>query len=97
MRLIDTDKEPLAFPPHKCAVTGRCFGEVFDFGVVQPGHDPRLYLLRSVLEDAARKVGMVPEAEVTKLQGELDSMGQQIDELKELIGAYQTLGEKVTA
>lgn len=95
-RIIDTDKEPLSFPPYACAVTGRAFGEVMDFGASLPGIDPRLYLLRSVVEDAARELGMVPEAEVEKLKAELQAHGEKVDELRKLVEATGVL-EKAMA
>jgi hypothetical protein len=87
MRLVEVaDKAP-----RTCAVTGRGDGPFIDFNKIidRPGGSA-LYLHALIVEEAAKKLGMVPGREVEKLKGELAQMSERLDEVQDIM---QTAGE----
>lgn len=58
------------FPPGNCLVTGDIEGPFFDFGD-KVCVDPRVYVHVPVIEACARKLGMVPKAEVEELKRQI--------------------------
>lgn len=74
-------KGPLPFSPHRCLVTGSEEGELIDFERDYIGIDPRVYLRKEVVEEAAREnCGMVSGAEIAEVRRQLAEWGQKLDE-----------------
>lgn len=74
-------KAPLPFPPHQCLVTASEEGELIDFERDYPGDEPRIYLRRDVVEEAARDCcGMVSIKEVEDLRLQVAEFGQRLDQ-----------------
>ncbi len=85
-------KGPLPFSPHFCLVTQSEEGELIDFERDYIGIDPRVYLRREVVEEAARDcLGMVSGAEIQTLRKQLESLGNDLVEAREQLSALQTL------
>lgn len=94
MRLLTNPKQ-LPYPPRACVISGRVDGDVLDFqkavDAMQPTH---LYIRRQVIEDAAKLCGMVPQAEVAKLEERLEEFKKQFEELKGQMETYAEFEEK---
>lgn len=76
-------KAPLPFPPHQCLVTASEEGELIDFERDYPGDEPRIYLRRDVVEEAARECcGMLPAAEVDALRLQVEGFAEKVAELQ---------------
>lgn len=76
--------------PYKCSVTGRDDGMMMDMGVTIPaGRDWRLYLRQPVLEDAAKRLKMVPQAEADEIKVERDRLKTENRELEKALGAFE--------
>lgn len=74
-------KPPLPFSPHACLVTGSENGELIDFERDFIGIDPRVYLRREVVEEAARECcNMVSADEVQEVRRQLAEFGKKLDE-----------------
>lgn len=74
-------KGPLPFSPHRCLVTSSEDGELIDFERDFIGIDPRVYLRREVVEEAARKCcNMVSADEVQEVRRQLAEFGKKLDE-----------------
>lgn len=74
-------KGPLPFSPHRCLRTGSEEGELIDFEHDYIGADPRLYLRKEVVEEAARDcLGMVSGAEIAEIRRQLAEWGKKLDE-----------------
>lgn len=74
-------KGPLPFSPHACLVTGSENGELIDFERDFIGIDPRVYLRREVVEEAARETcNMVSADEVQEVRRQLAEFGKKLDE-----------------
>lgn len=74
-------KGPLPFSPHRCLVTGSEDGELIDFERDFIGIDPRVYLRREVVEEAARECcNMVSADEVQEVRRQLAEFGKKLDE-----------------
>lgn len=72
---------PLPFSPHACLVTGSADGEFIDFERDYIGMDPRIYLRKEVVEEAAREnCGMVSGAEIAEIRRQLAEWGKKLDE-----------------
>lgn len=82
MRVVDAAERP----PRKCAVTGREEGPFVDFLTqIDPGNPAlpnNLYLRAAVVEEAAKKLGMVPKTEVDTLVDQLSKVTADLDELR---------------
>ncbi|HEX6456244.1 MAG TPA: hypothetical protein VF009_06960 [Solirubrobacterales bacterium] len=77
--------------PRNCAVTGRDDGPFIDFQKVIDSPLPtHLYLHVLIVEEAAKRLGMVPAKDVEKLRADLAEMSGRIDEVNEIL---QTAGE----
>lgn len=95
MRFIE-NPDQLPFPPRACAVTNRDRGDFVDLQVVIDRPMPtRLYLLKEVVEDAGRLVGMVPAREVEELKERLVTLGEEMDDLRETAELTTRLDEKL--
>lgn len=99
MRLINTnDPEcyPLPFPPKACVVTGRAEGEIVDFQREIDSPVPtRLYIDRTVIEEAARELfGMVPAGRAKQLEEWHAFEKQRADELQETLDTAAQLEER---
>lgn len=81
MRLVEVAEKA----PRTCAVTGRGEGPFIDFNVIidRPG-GTNLYLHALIVEEAAKKLGMVPGRELEKLQGKVDELSQTLDRVEEI-------------
>lgn len=88
---------PLHAYPHTCVVTGRDDGPVVDFNIEIEGIDPHLYLRLSVVEEAGKLIGMVPKAEVEKLEAALNAYGEELARLQERVAAYEKVEEGLKA
>lgn len=86
-------ERPFHAYPHACVVTQRDDGPVVDFGIEITGVDPHLYLRLSVIEEAAKLIGMVPKAEVERLSEELVRLSEGLEEAKRRIAAYEQVEE----
>jgi len=74
-------KGPLPFSPHFCLVTQSEEGELIDFERDFIGIDPRVYLRREVVEEAAREVcNMVSGAEVAEIRQRMEELTRQLDQ-----------------
>jgi hypothetical protein len=74
-------KGPLPFSPYRCLVTGSEDGELIDFERDFIGIDPRVYLRREVVEEAARETcNMVSADEVQEVRRQLAEFGKKLDE-----------------
>lgn len=87
--MLSKTQTPLTYEPYQCAVTGRDDGEIVDFGVEIPGWDPHLYLRVSVVEEAGRLIGMVPKAEVDKLEAALNDLSEGFVDLQKRLATYE--------
>lgn len=87
--------------PRRCAVSNNERGPFVDFGVdlgpSGPNQRNRLYLRVPVVEEAARKLGMVPKGEVDRLLEQLNAITTELKELREVMNLYGELEEKVSA
>lgn len=74
-------KGPLPFSPHFCLVTQSEDGELIDFERDFIGTDPRIYLRREVVEEAARECcNMVSAVEVAEVQQRMEELAKQLDQ-----------------
>lgn len=73
-------------PPRKCAVTGRAQGPFIDFQVqLDPGSPNipnNLYLRAAVVEEAAKKLGMVSAADLETALDQLSKVSADLEELR---------------
>ncbi len=82
-------------PPRKCAVTGRADGPFIDFQKIIGGPQPTaLYLHTLIVEEAAKKLGMVPAKEVDALReqfAELEATLTRVEEIQKTAGKLDEL------
>lgn len=94
MRLTDNADRA----PRKCAVSGRSGGPFIDFGVDFQAPNPNtpnfLYLHKAVVEDAGRKLGMVPATEVERLTDQLAGLSKELEELRGDMEMYAEFEER---
>jgi hypothetical protein len=78
--------------PRKCAVSGNENGPFIDFQQelrpVNPNEPNFLYLRAGIVEEAAKKLGMVPKREVDNLLGQLEGLKGELDELRKDMETY---------
>jgi hypothetical protein len=94
MRLVDEAERA----PRKCAVTGRPNGPFIDFQVDVRAPSPNLpnflYLHKGIVEEAARKLGMVPAAEVQRLTDQLAELKTELDDAREDMRVFAEFEER---
>lgn len=87
--------------PRHCVVTGRANGPFVDFQVEvhppSPNQPHNLYIHKAILEEAAKKCGMVPKAEVDRLLDQLHALSGELKELRDFMDAYGEFEEKSQA
>lgn len=94
---LSITQAPLAAEPYHCAVTLRDDGEIVDFGVEMVGFDPHLYLRVPVVEEAGKLIGMVPKAEVDKLEAALSDLSEGFVDLQKRLATYEQAESAITA
>lgn len=94
MRVVETADRP----PRKCLVTGREKGPLVDFQVnvdpPRPDIPHGLFLHKGIVEEAARKLGMVPADEVERLTEQLAGLSAELDELRGDMEVYAEFEER---
>lgn len=83
-------------PPSQCAVSGRADGPFVDFQtqIEPPTQVPtNLFLHAGVVEEAAKLLGMVPGKQLEELRGELRSVVEEIEGIREVLTAAGDLEE----
>jgi hypothetical protein len=88
---IITLPQPSSRPPHTCVVSGRRDGEVVDFGKDYDGVDPHIYVRRVIVEEAAVLCGMVKQADVDELKGELEEANAEAGRLRAIVAGKEDL------
>jgi hypothetical protein len=94
MRVTDTADRA----PRCCAVSGRTAGPFVDFEVECQAPNPNtpnfLYLNKSVVEEAGRRLGMVPADEVERLTDQLSALSKELEELRGDMEMYAEFEER---
>ena len=75
-------KRPLPLAPYACAATGRDDLPMVDFQIETSGMDQPLYLTTSVIQEAAKLIGMVPGDEVRRIEKKFAKLESQFEEVR---------------
>lgn len=87
MRLVETR---FTVAPHVCCVTNRTDDELVDFEVEVSGADQRVYMRKSVVEEAGGLIGMVPKAELAAVQAQLADLKAKFSMLERVQTAIES-------